>query len=95
MSQPDLPPRRRTPAFRPRFTTGIIYLVVFFVLFEFLQVLPDLVDLLSSMEPGPAQEQAATEIMRDGSSPLLSLVLSLAMTSLGSYYQVLPGMREG
>ena len=95
MSHPDLPPRRRSPTFRPRFTIGIFYLALFFLLFSFLQVLPELVDLLGSMPPGPGQEQAAAEIMKNGSSPLISLVLSLAFTSLGSYYQVLPGMREG
>jgi hypothetical protein len=84
---------RRPPPFRPRFTLGLVYLAVFFVLFQFLQVLPDLLDLLGSMEPGPDQQIAAERVMREGSSPLLSLVLSLAATSLGSYYQVLPGMK--
>jgi hypothetical protein len=86
-------PRRSPPPFRPRFTLGIIYLAVFFVLFSFLQVLPDLIELLGSMEPGPAQERAAERVMRDGSSPLVSLVLSLAATALGASSQVLPGMR--
>lgn len=86
-------PRRSAPPFRPRFTLGILYLATFFVLFSFLQVLPELVELLGSMQPGPAQEKAAARVMREGSSPLVSLVLSLAATSLGAYYQVLPGMK--
>jgi hypothetical protein len=94
-TQSDPGPTRPTPTFRPRFTIGIVYLVIFFVLFSFLQVLPSLLDLLAELPPGPAQEKAAERIMREGSSPLISLVLSLAATSLGSYFQVLPGMREG
>jgi hypothetical protein len=86
---------RPRPTFRPRFTIGIVYLVAFFVIISFLQVLPALLDLLSELPPGPAQEKAAEEIMRKGSNPLISLVLSLAATSLGSYFQILPGMREG
>lgn len=70
-------------------------MAVFFLLVSFLQVLPGLVDLLGSMPPGPAQGQAAREVMREGSSPLISLLVALAFTSLGAYYQVLPGMREG
>lgn len=89
----DAVPRRSPPPFRPRFTLGILYLAVFFVLFSFLQVLPELIELLGTMQPGPAQEQAAQSAMREGSSPLVSLVLSLAATSLGTYYEVLPGMR--
>ena len=91
-------PARRSgkgPVFRPRFTIGLFYLVTFFFLFSILQILPDLIGLLSEMEPGPAQERAAEELAREGVSPLASLLLSVAATSLGSYLQVLPGMREG
>jgi len=91
-------PTRRTgsaPSFRPRFTIGLFYLVTFFFLFSFLQILPDLIGLLSEMEPGPAQERAASQLAREGVSPLTSILLSVAVTSLGSYLQILPGMREG
>jgi hypothetical protein len=96
MSGPEPRPtdhRSRPPPFRPRFTIGIAYLATFLVLFSFLQVLPDLIGLLGSMPPGPEQQTAAEAIMRDGSSPFVSLVLSLGVTALGSYYQLLPGMR--
>ncbi len=96
MDRPDRPPprpRRSPPPFRPRFTLGILYLAVFFVLFSFLQVLPELIDLLGSVPPGPEQEEAAARVMQEGMNPLISLALSLAATSLGSYYKVLPGMR--
>ncbi len=73
----------------------MFYLVVFFFLFSLLQILPDLIGLLADMPPGPAQERAAEALARDGVSPLASLLLSVTATSLGSYLQVLPGMREG
>jgi hypothetical protein len=58
-------------------------------------VLPDLIGVMNEMPPGPAQQQAAARVARDGASPLISAALSLVATSLGSYFQVLPGMREG
>ncbi len=85
-------PRRTPPPFRPRFTIGIFYLVVFFFLFAFLQVLPDLIALLGR-PPGPEQEEAARQAARSGTNPLLSALLALVATSLGSYYQILPGMK--
>jgi len=87
------PPRRNPPPFRPRFTIGLAYLVAFFLLFCFLQVLPDLMALIETVPPGPEQEAAATQIMRERVNLLLAVVLSLGATSLGSYYSVLPGMR--
>ena len=87
-------PGRRPPPFRPRFSIGIFYLILFFFVFSFLQVLPELLALLE-MPPGAEQEQAALEAARESSSPLTALLLSLAATSLGSYYQVLPGMKVG
>lgn len=70
-------------------------MVGFFILFSFLQVLPDLIAILSEMQPGPAQQREAERVAREGSSPIVSLALSLAATSLGSYLKVLPGMRVG
>lgn len=96
MQAPGSPPRHdrsRPPPFRPRFTIGVVYLATFFVLFSFLQVLPDLIGVLDSIASGPEQQQAAERIMRNGSSPFLSLVLSLGTTALATYYKVLPGMR--
>ena len=96
MSEPSPPaPRRRPPAFRPRFTVGLFYLVVFFFLFSLLQVLPDLLALLASMPPGAEQQRAAQETARSGANPLAAAILSLLTTALGSHFQVLPGMREG
>jgi len=88
------PAGRRPPPFRPRFSIGILYLTLFFFLFSFLQVLPDLIALLD-MPAGPDQERAALEAARKASNPLAALLLSLFATSLGSYYRVLPGMKVG
>ena len=85
-------PRRNPPPFRPRFTIGFFYLVVFFFLFAFLQILPDLIALLDR-PPGPEQEEAALQAARSGTSPLASALLALIATSLGSYYRILPGIR--
>ena len=90
------PPRRdrpRPPPFRPRFTIGLFYFAAFFVLFEFLQVLPSLIDVLDSMEPGPAMQAEAERILRDESNLGLTFVLALAATALGSWYGVLPGTK--
>ena len=86
--------KRRPPPFRPRFTIGVFYLALFFFLFSFLQILPDLIALLE-LAPGPEQQTAATEAARQGSSPLASALLALLATSVGSYYQILPGMKIG
>ncbi|MFP6641090.1 MAG: hypothetical protein VCC04_12665 [Myxococcota bacterium] len=95
-SRPDHSKDGRRPQhkFRPRFSIGMIYLVGFFFLFAFLQILPDLVGLLD-LPPGPEQERAARELAREHSDPLTSLLLSVLATSVGGYYQVLPGLREG
>jgi hypothetical protein len=88
------PPRRAgPPPFRPRFTISLVYLVGFFFVFSFLQILPDLIGLLSEMQPGPAQERAAAALARDGVRPLVSMLLSVAATGLGAYLRVLPGLR--
>ena len=89
------PPPRNPPPFRPRFTIGVLYLGGFFLLFSFLQVLPELIHVAESMPPGPEQEEAARRVMQEGLNVLLSILLSLAATSLGVYYSILPGMRTG
>ena len=83
---------RTPPPFRPRFSIGLVYLVAFFFLFSFLQVLPELIALLE-MSPGPDQELAAREAAKAATNPLASLLLAVFSTALGSYYRVLPGMK--
>lgn len=86
------PKGRRPPVFRPRFTISVFYLVVFFFLFSFLMVLPDLIALLE-MPPGAEQQAAARQAAQRASDPLTAVILSLIATSLGSFYRILPGMR--
>ena len=90
---PDQSTRNHRQRFRPRFTIGILYLAGFFFFFAFLQILPDLIQLLE-LPPGPDQEMAAKELARRKSNPLLSLLLSVAATSAGAYYEFLPGLSE-
>ena len=87
---------RRPPAFRPHFTLGLIYLVVFFMLFAIVLILPSLLEVLARVPPGPEQEQAAYEIAREVARPRLygAMALSVATVVLGTYYQILPGMKE-
>ncbi len=94
MTEQSPHPRRRPPAFTPRFTLALLYLAVFFVLFSFLQVLPDLIDILGEMPPGPAQEAAAAEAAQKRTHPPTSMALALLTVGLGAYFQVLPGLRE-
>jgi len=84
---------RHTPSFTPRFTIGMFYLVAFFFLFSFLQIMPDLLQVLGNVPPGPTQQRVAARVVRESYSPLASLVLSVVTTSLGAYFEVLPGMR--
>ena len=91
---PERSGQRPSYKFRPRFTIGILYLAIFFFVFAFLQILPDLIGLLE-LPPGPEQEAAARELARQKSNPLLSLILSVATTGAGTYYRILPGLKEG
>ncbi len=93
--RPESPLRRRPPSFRPRFTISVFYLVFFFVLASFAQVLPELIDLVGQPLPPDVQEARASELMREGASLYVSLGISITVTALGTYLQVLPGMREG
>ena len=86
--------RPSPPPFRPRFTIALLWFALFLVLFELLQVLPSLIELLGTMEPGPAQQAAAERLVREESNLRLSLVLALAATALGSWRGVLPGTRS-
>lgn len=87
---------RRPPVFRPHFTLGLVYLVVFFLLFAFVLILPSLLDVLAELPPGPQQEQAAYEIAREAARPRIfaAFALSVATVVVGTYYQILPGMKD-
>ncbi|MAI24810.1 MAG: hypothetical protein CMN75_02145, partial [Spirochaeta sp.] len=52
--EPQRKKRSQGQSFRPRFTIGIFYIAGFFFLFAFLQIMPDLIQLLE-LPPGPDQ----------------------------------------
>lgn len=87
---------RPAPAFRPHFTLSLLYLVVFFVLFTVVLILPSLLQVLADVPTGPQQEEAAYQVARAVAGPRLytAFALSVAAVVIGSYYKVLPGMKE-
>ena len=89
------PRSSRPPPFQPRFTVGLFYLAVFFFLYCLVLIAPDLWHVLRTVEPGPAQEQAAAEVAREAvrGRLLLALMASLATTALGGKAGWLPGLR--
>ena len=96
MALPPQPPRRRPPAFRPSFTLALLYLLVFFVIFAMLLVLPELLSVLRDAPPGPAQQHAAEALVHKVAGPRLPWALALAVgtLALGAWLQVLPGLRQ-
>jgi ABC-type sulfate transport system permease component len=92
----DLPPRRRPPQiFQPRFTLSILYVFVFFFLFCLMIVAPALYEVWQAMPPGPEQEAAAERAARAamGSRSYVALFAAVAVTAVGAYARVLPGLR--
>jgi hypothetical protein len=71
-----------------------LYVVAFFFVFSFLQVLPDLIGLLGAMPEGPAQEEAAKQVAEQNVNVYVSFALALGATVLGAWLRVLPGLRE-
>jgi hypothetical protein len=74
----------------------VLYLVGFFVLYALLLILPDLLDVLAQVPPGPEQEAIAREVAREAAAPRLlpAFALALVTAALGAYYRVLPGLRS-
>lgn len=96
MATPPRPPeRRRAPAFRPRFTISIVYLVGFALLFMALMCLPGMLEVLAAGGDEQTLTRRAAEVARANAHPRIAVLLSLLATGLGGYYEVLPGMREG
>lgn len=88
--------RRRAPAFRPSFTLALVYLVGFFLVFAFLLILPELLAVLRDVAPGPEQQRIAADVAQRAAAPRLiwALGFALASVALGSYLQVLPGLKS-
>ena len=89
------PHSNRTQPFQPRFTLGLFYLAVFFILYCLALIAPALWNVLRTVPPGPELEQAAAEVAKTAIQGrlLLALMGSLATTALGSKLGWLPGMR--
>ena len=80
--------------FRPRFAIGLFYFFVFFMLAGLLMILPELLDVLERVPPGPEQQEAAKEVARNamGGKLGLAFLAALGATALGAYFEVLPGL---
>lgn len=74
----------------------MLYVVGFFFLYIVALVLPELIQVVAQVEPGPEQERIAEQIAREAARPrlLVALVLSLVTVGAGAYYQLLPGLRR-
>lgn len=92
---PQLPPRRRPPAFRPSFTLSALYMAGFFFLFAMLFVMPELLRVLREVPPGPEQQAIAQEAAAAAARPRLiyAVLAALATVGLGAWLQILPGLR--
>ncbi len=75
---------------------AVLYVGGFFVVFAFLLILPELLAVLRDVSPGPEQERIAREVAQRAAGPRLlwALGLALAALGLGSYLQVLPGLKR-
>ena len=75
---------------------AVLYVGGFFVVFAFLLILPELLAVLRDVPPGPEQERIAHEVAQRAAGPRLlwALGLALAALGLGSYLQVLPGLKR-
>jgi UPF0716 family protein affecting phage T7 exclusion len=73
----------------------VLYLLFFFFAFGLLLVAPELLEILRDVPPGPEQQKLAQEAVHEAIRPSLPVAGALALltTALGSYYQVLPGLR--
>jgi ABC-type sulfate transport system permease component len=73
---------------------GVIYVLFFFLLYGLLFVLPELLDILERVPPGPEQEALAKRAAREalGSNVYTALAAAIVTVALGAYYRVLPGM---
>jgi hypothetical protein len=99
MNSPHKPPpplRRRAPVFKPSFTLALLYLAGFFTLYALLLILPELLNVLADVPPGPEQQKIAEQVARDAARPRLAYAMALAVGSvgLGAYLKILPGLKQ-
>jgi hypothetical protein len=91
-----LPPRPREASFHPRFLLTILYLMSFFFAAALLLILPELLEVLAEVPPGPEQQEIAKQAAQRAVGPRLlpALIISVLATAAGTYLEVLPGLRE-
>ena len=71
-------------------------MVVFFLLYAFILILPALLGVLETVEPGPEQQAAAEKAAQTLIQPKVGLAFAMALvtTAVGGFYGILPGMRS-
>ena len=96
----NLPPQSREsrqpgPQYRPVALLGMLYFGVFFLAWCMRLVMPELMEVLETIPPGPDQEAAASEAAREAVRPrlLVAFALALGTTALGAHFKWLPGFR--
>jgi hypothetical protein len=102
MASPQVPLRPRRPAFRASFSLTLVYLFGLFILFALLLALPDLLQAVQQLPPGPEElseeelELAKQVARRALGGGRLFLAVGCAVVTLGlaAYLQVLPGLKR-
>lgn len=75
---------------------GLLYVFAFFVVYVMLWMGPELLEILGTTAPGPAQQRLAEETVQESlgrTELLIALVASLATVALGARFQFLPGLK--
>ena len=87
----------RKPAFRPRFSLGLVYFFAFFFLYCFVFALPALIEVATSVPPGPEQEEMAKQAAYEATRQRLpfALIAAVITVAVANYTRALPGMRGG
>ncbi|TDJ14632.1 MAG: hypothetical protein E2O66_02750 [Deltaproteobacteria bacterium] len=89
------PAQSRRPTFRPRFMLGIFYLLGVFFLYAMLLVMPEMIQALKTIPPGPEQQEAVTNMLQANMRPRLGIALVAAIATVlgGAVKGWLPGLR--
>ena len=94
------PPQRETrsprPVFQPRFTIGLFYLAAFFMLYALVLAAPALIEVATTVPPGPEQQEIAKQAAKEAlqSRLWIAVVAAIATVALGIRAGVLPGTRS-
>jgi hypothetical protein len=73
---------------------GMLYILALFFAYALLLVLPEMLDVLAEVPPGPAQEKIAKEAVHEafGGKFYIALGGAICTVLLGAHLQVLPGL---